>query len=54
MELNKKEMEVVTGGAFSYSMINAFSKAINIIYELGKQTASSIRRLIHGRYCPMN
>ena len=32
MELNKKEMEVVTGGAFSYSMINAFSKAINIIY----------------------
>lgn len=54
MELNKRDMEVVTGGGISYSMINAFSKAINTIYELGKHTGSSIRRLIHGKYCPMN
>lgn len=54
LELNKRDMEVVTGGGISYSMINAFSKAINTIYELGKHTGSSIRRLIHGKYCPMN
>ena len=54
LELNKKEMEVVNGGAFTYSMINAFNKVINTIFEIGKHTGSSIRRLIRGNYCPIN
>lgn len=54
MELKKEEMRNITGGSISSAMINAITKAVNTIYELGKQTGSTIRRLISGKYCPIN
>ena len=55
MRIKDNEMSEVVGGAsITSSFINAISKAVNTIYELGKQTGSSIRRFVYGKYCPMN
>ena len=54
MKLNKEEMLEIDGGAITPTMINAISKAINTLYELGKATGSAIRRIIKKSYCPVN
>ncbi len=54
MELQKNELVEITGGAITTTWINSINKIINTIYELGKETGSSIRRLIYGSYCPIN
>ena len=51
MEINNKEMKTIIGGAISYSMINAISKAIATVYEFGRGVGSAIRRLIKKTYC---
>ena len=53
MELNNLQMKTVDGGAITSAMINAISKAINTLYELGKHTGSAVRRLVKNSYCPM-
>ncbi len=54
MKLNNKEMENVSGGGFTSSMLNALSKAVTAVYNLGKNFGSSVRRLAYGTYCPIN
>lgn len=54
MKLTNKEMKNITGGGISYSLINAVTKAITAIYDLGKSTGSAIRRAIQKSYCPLN
>lgn len=54
MELKQCEMEKITGGAITSAWLNAISKAVGVVYELGRQTGSAIRRLINGNYCPLN
>jgi len=54
MELNKEQMKKVDGGAITSAMLNAISKAVNTLYELGKATGSAVRRLITNAYCPIN
>lgn len=55
MELNNEKMYDVEGGAaITSAMLNAISKAVNTIYELGKQTGSALRRIIKNSYCPLN
>ena len=53
-ELKEIEMTNVSGGAIASPLINAVSKIINTIYELGEKTGSSIRRLVSGKYCKAN
>lgn len=53
MELNQEKMKQIDGGAITSAMLNAISKAINTLYELGRQTGSSIRRLVKNKYCPI-
>lgn len=52
MELNKEKMKQIEGGAITSAMINAISKAVNTLYELGRQTGSALRRIIRKSYCP--
>jgi len=53
MELKKEEMYSVNGGgSITSSMLNAISKAVLAIYELGKSTGSSIRRIVSKTLCP--
>lgn len=55
MELKKEIMSEIDGGtSITYSMLNAISKAVNTIYELGKATGSALRRIVKNSYCPLN
>ena len=53
-ELKNNEMTMVTGGTITSPLINAVSKMINTLYDLGEKTGSSIRRLVSGKYCKAN
>lgn len=53
MELQKNEMTMITGGGLTSAMLNAISKAVNTVYDLGKQLGSSIRRMVTNQYCPV-
>ena len=53
-KLRKEEMENIKGGGITSSFINAITKAVNTIYNLGKQTGSAIRRIVSGKYCSIN
>ncbi len=53
MELKQKQMTEITGGAITSSWINAISKAINTVYNLGKYVGSAIRRFVTKTYCPV-
>lgn len=54
MKLNKEQLQKIEGGAITSAMMNAISKAVNTIYELGKATGSAIRRIVKQAYCSMN
>lgn len=53
MELQELELKQISGGGITSAMINAISKGINTIYELGRQTGSALRRLVKNKYCPI-
>lgn len=53
MKLNKEEMLKIDGGAITSAMLNAISKAVNTLYELGRQTGSALRRIIKNKYCAL-
>ncbi len=52
-ELHDTELNQITGGSITSSIINAVISAIETIYEFGKQFGSSIRRMNEGSYCPL-
>ena len=52
-ELKELQMQKVIGGAITSAIINAISKAVNTVYQLGKQTGSALRRIVSGSYCPV-
>ena len=52
MEIKQEEMKSVNGGSITSSMINAISKVVQTIYDLGKSTGSAIRRIVTKNYCP--
>lgn len=54
MKLNKEEMLKIDGGAFTSAMLNAITKAVNTLYELGRQTGSALKRIIKKTHCPLN
>ncbi len=55
MIIKKEEMYDINGGAtaITSAMINAISKAVSVIYDLGKSTGSAIRRFVTKTYCPV-
>lgn len=54
MELHNEQMKLIDGGGITSSMINAISKAVNTLYELGRQTGSALRRIIKKANCPLS
>lgn len=54
MKLKNEEMKSIDGGAFTATMLNAITKAVNTVYEFGRQVGSTLRRLINGKYCSIN
>ena len=51
MELKQEQLKNINGGAITSAMLNAISKAVNTLYELGRQTGSALRRLVKNSYC---
>ena len=47
-----KQLKQIEGGGITSAMINAISKGVNTLYELGRQLGSSLRRIISNSYCP--
>ena len=54
MKLNKEEMKKIDGGGITSAMLNAISKAVNTVYQLGRQTGSAIKRILQKSHCPLN
>lgn len=53
IELKKEELLDISGGAnwFSASFLNAISRAVNTLIDLGRSLGTSIRRSISGQIC---
>ena len=52
--LNKKEMLNIVGGAsWTSSWLNAISKAVTTLMDLGRSLGTSIRRSISGKVCSL-
>ncbi len=53
-ELKENEMVNIAGGSLTSSFINAITKVVNTLYDIGEATGSAIRRLTSGKYCRIN
>ena len=53
MKLKNEEMEIIVGGGITSSMVNAISKIVTTVYDLGRSTGSAIRRFVTKSYCPV-
>ncbi len=53
-ELTENEMLKINGGTIGSQIINAVVKAIETIYNLGRELGSGIRRISGGKYCPLD
>ena len=53
VELNKKEMLRIEGGGLSSSVLNALTKGIGLLFEIGQSVGSAIRRLQSGQSCSL-
>ena len=55
VELNNKELLKIDGGAswFSASFLNAASRALSTLMDLGRSLGTAIRRVINGSICPL-
>ena len=53
MILKKEELLKVTGGALTATLINAISKGLTTISDLGRSLGSAIRRIVSGKICPI-
>ena len=51
MKLERHELINVSGGGLTATYINATSRAINTILDLGRTVGSSIRRVVSRKWC---
>lgn len=50
-KLNKEELLNISGGGISASLLNAISRAVSTLMDLGRSLGTSIRRSISGKVC---
>ena len=51
MVLSNMELASINGGGFSAILLNALSRAVTTIFNIGVAVGSSLRRLITGNAC---
>ncbi len=49
--LSNEELMQVRGGGLSSQILNAISRGVELLYNLGQSLGSSIRRIIDGKLC---
>ena len=53
VELKNNEMLNISGGSVSAAWLNALSRAVTTLMDLGRSLGTSIRRSISGKVCPV-
>ncbi len=53
MYLETKELACVVGGGFSATMLNALSRAVSTIYDIGYAIGSTLRRVLTKKTCKL-
>ncbi len=51
MRLNDEQLTRIDGGAVTASLLNAISRVVDTILEIGRTVGSAIRRLYNGNFC---
>ncbi len=51
MIINNEEMINVSGGAISGSMLNAISRGLSTLLDLGRSLGTAIRMIYSGKRC---
>jgi len=52
MKLNNEELFQIAGGlSFNGTIVNALSRAIETVLEVGRSLGSAIRRIFNKNYC---
>lgn len=49
--MNNKELNTITGGDLNGTLINAISRFINSILEIGRAVGSALSRRKNNNYC---
>lgn len=49
--LNKQELQLIVGGAFSATMLNAIIKGFEGIFHLGQALGSALSRVLSRTHC---
>ena len=49
--MSNEELMLVKGGGLTGTILNALSRAVTTIFELGQAFGSSLRRAISGKSC---
>lgn len=52
-KLDNNKMQLVCGGGLTSQFLNALTKAITLLYNLGQSVGSSIKRATSGINCPV-
>jgi len=52
-KLNEYELNEISGGGISGTLINAITTAGKFIHDLGRALGSTLRRIVGGNYCPI-
>ena len=51
MQLSKQELFNIKGGAITATMINALSRAVAALWEIGRAVGSTLRRIFSKDFC---
>lgn len=51
MYLTNRELANIYGGSISASLLNALSRGVSTLYDIGYALGSAIRKLLNGRVC---
>lgn len=51
MYLNNQELANIVGGGLTATLLNAVSRLIKTIYDIGYALGSTLKRTIKKRYC---
>lgn len=51
MVLTSKDLNAINGGSISATLLNAVSRGITTLFNIGVAIGSSLRRLISGKIC---
>ena len=53
IEISNEELMNIDGGGLTASFLNAISRAVSTLMEVGRNLGNAIRRTINGSICPL-